>query len=327
MVLFPYRLFTILPELFCSSIIILMKANPQDFDKTTPVDEAFGEKTFLNKTTYLKILGRFESQIFLKNMQTICDHVNSLDFKKMFDEVHSLKGSASYCAAGRIFEDCFSIQAAYERKDFKEMLVLYPNLLYHAVEFRVHWRRITEGERYVLDPEHETIASAKGYEVVKDGDGYKTVVSPEQEALVEEAAYLRPKEESLGEEAKQPKKTEHPEKKESVHSQFDSRNKKDLTIIREEINESPTGKTGVFTNTINANIAEESVRKPLEPEEAVAPAHEARTQKSPPKKVSTKPDIGFSDAVQIVEKQMEVKKEKKKRKKPAPIRIDSSEES
>ena len=67
--------------------------------------------------------------------------MNSLNYKDLWEAIHSIKGSCAYAGGGRVTEICYHMQLAFHENWFEDMIPFYPKLIEAALEFRVYSKK------------------------------------------------------------------------------------------------------------------------------------------------------------------------------------------
>lgn len=89
---------------------------------------------------FYMMLDKFEDMSLIECLTNIANDVNEMNFLKMKNDAHSLKGASGYICASHVYYCCYFIQEHYVFNRYKEMLEYYPTLVEAAVELRVYTR-------------------------------------------------------------------------------------------------------------------------------------------------------------------------------------------
>ncbi|CAI2385326.1 unnamed protein product [Moneuplotes crassus] len=132
------------------------KIKKVELDTSTPVDVEKGMK-IVSPELFFKLLPSYEDSGFLENLFYIAFAVQVGNYGAMMQKAHSIKGSGGYAGASRVCLDCYWIQYWFEERKYVKMMESYLQLVEHAAQFRIHWRkRYYEHlkEPYFEAPEH-----------------------------------------------------------------------------------------------------------------------------------------------------------------------------
>ena len=89
---------------------------------------------------FYMMLEKFEDMSLIECMTNLANDIDEMNFLKMKNDAHSLKGASGYICASHVYYACYFIQEHYVFSRYKEMLEYYPTLVEAAVEFRIFSR-------------------------------------------------------------------------------------------------------------------------------------------------------------------------------------------
>lgn len=121
------------------------------------------------KTIFYSMLGKFETMSLLSTMEELRDAVNELDYSKIKNKAHSLKGASGYIGAAGIHYSCYHIQEQYLAENYDKMVQYYPTLIEQVIQFRLYSRQAI-AEFHKKQPE-----IPEGIEKIAIADKYKVV--------------------------------------------------------------------------------------------------------------------------------------------------------
>ena len=139
-----------------------------ELDTSTPLDIETCLVAFNGPEIYYKLLPKFEDIGFLENLYFIAFWVQVGNFEKMMQKAHSIKGSAGYAGASRIWEDWYWIQVWFEKEEYVKMMKHYCSLIEHSAQFRIHWRKkyhLYLKTTYVEQPGHWEVPLPFGWKL------------------------------------------------------------------------------------------------------------------------------------------------------------------
>ena len=108
----------------------------------SPIDIQFAVNNLGGQEAiFYSMLEKLEDFALTNTMKEMIIPFETMNYQKMKELAHSLKGSSSYVGASRIHYTCFFIQDNFLNKKFEKMLDYYPGLVEAAIEFKIHSRK------------------------------------------------------------------------------------------------------------------------------------------------------------------------------------------
>mmetsp|Transcript_35608 Transcript_35608/g.54446 ORF Transcript_35608/g.54446 Transcript_35608/m.54446 type:complete len:268 (+) Transcript_35608:36-839(+) len=165
-----------------------------NFDTNQPLDYITALDITRNKKVFYQILIKFLNQQLEEGMKNISDALDSANFKKYKEHVHTIKGSSGYTGAGRIHFDCYFIQESWAKKEYEEMRSRYNRLVEDVIEFYhfvLDYLASNESDRHYysefpvtpFDPNRLTIANGYTIYSLKVHNEHKMPLLPTCEGI------------------------------------------------------------------------------------------------------------------------------------------------
>lgn len=107
----------------------------------SPIDIQFAVNNLGGQESiFYTMLEKLEEFALTNTMKELVVPFETMNYQKMKELAHSLKGSSSYVGAARIHYTCYFIQDNFINHRFERMLDYYPSLVEAAIEFKVQSR-------------------------------------------------------------------------------------------------------------------------------------------------------------------------------------------
>ena len=112
-------------------------------DISTPIEIDIAVKGLGGEpSVFYMMLGNLEPMSLNKCVTGMVTAYDNLDYKKLMDEAHSVKGASAYVGASRLHYMCYFIQEHHHFKKWDKMLEYYPSFIEAAIEFKVTSRKL-----------------------------------------------------------------------------------------------------------------------------------------------------------------------------------------
>ena len=91
---------------------------------------------------FYMLLSKFESMTLSPTLRDIIKHFDQLNYTEVKNLAHTLKGTAGYIGASRLYYQCYYMQLHYCQGEYDIMMRYYPGLVEAAVDFKVACREL-----------------------------------------------------------------------------------------------------------------------------------------------------------------------------------------